>query len=373
MHKRGSAFALTATERSEVSDYKFCLPSFWQTRIILFFMCLSPLVIKHPYTSLVPPSSYSIPRDVSWSSYAFDRASKISSVRPFMLVPCGRCHECRRARGSQWRLRLFHEYITSLNKNNLFVTLTISPEYYDFYKDNPNLAVRRFSDYVRKTYGKGMRYFLVTEIGKEGRLHFHGILFNVPFVYRFKTNSNEVYFKQTNQKLRKSWKIGNTWCGYVDIRTIKYVTKYITKVDELHPDFFGRVYCSPGIGGKILTPAQISDIRLNHKWNSRYTFHLEGKPRIIPRYYLSKAFTPWELQLFSVRRESVPVSWPKVIKGILYDSPVAYLQAQMSRISQIGFKSLGIAERFINKKRSIYFMGLSPSELVFRYSLFNSF
>ena len=53
----------------------------------------------------------------------------------------------------------------------------------------------------------------------------------------------------TDQLIKEKWSYGITYTGnYVNEKTINYITKYITKIDEKHPDFVGKVLCSKGIG-----------------------------------------------------------------------------------------------------------------------------
>ena len=80
-----------------------------------------------------------------------------------------------------------------------------------------------------------MKHFLITELGHNGteRIHLHGILF-------------------TNEKteiIQNIWKYGIIWIGqYTNEKTINYIMKYITKVDEDHKGFKAVILTSAGIG-----------------------------------------------------------------------------------------------------------------------------
>ena len=53
--------------------------------------------------------------------------------------------------------------------------------------------------------------------------------------------------------VEEKWQNGMTFTGtFVNERTINYITKYITKIDEDHKEFTGVILCSPGIGGGYL-------------------------------------------------------------------------------------------------------------------------
>lgn len=249
----------------------------------------------------------------------------------YMYVPCGRCAECLRARRNAWRTRLIHECHFGGHRRALFVTLTISPKYYETYCKEPAKAVRRFADLIRKTYGRSMRYFFVTELGDEkGRLHFHGIIWDPPFLRGRDYRRNPSY-KVINRRLRHFWKIGATWVGWCDARTCSYIVKYITKPDENHPNYRPRVFCSPGIGGCYLTPEVIQGIR---RRNGRAcTVVCAGRTSATPRYYITKCFSPIELRLYSVSNRILFPPDPLLFNGVKY-SDMEALDTVRSRLWQ---------------------------------------
>lgn len=205
-----------------------------------------------------------------------DAPSVLGSLVPsHLVVPCGRCSECRRKRGSSWRTRLIHETLYGGHKNALFVTLTINPENYDRFKDDPRRAVRLFLERYRHYYRRSVKHWLVTELGeKNGRLHFHGILWD---------------FRGHRTFLADLWSYGFVFTGYVNPRTCAYITKYITKYDSVHPDFVPQVFCSPGIG-RCFT---LSDSNICHllKFSYDEVPYLcmpDGSFASYPRYYLDR-------------------------------------------------------------------------------------
>ena len=53
----------------------------------------------------------------------------------------------------------------------------------------------------------------------------------------------------TDKLITNKWNYGITFTGFfVNEKTIQYITKYMTKIDEKHKDFIGKVLCSKGIG-----------------------------------------------------------------------------------------------------------------------------
>ena len=97
------------------------------------------------------------------------------------------------------------------------------------------IAVRRFLERWRKKYKKSVKHFLITELGHNGteRIHLHGILFT----------------KEKKETIQEIWKYGIIWIGqYTNEKTINYIMKYITKVDEDHKGFKAVILTSAGIG-----------------------------------------------------------------------------------------------------------------------------
>ena len=88
---------------------------------------------------------------------------------------------------------------------------------------------------IRKKTGKSIKHWFITELGHEKteRLHLHGIVWGIG----------------TDQLIKEKWNYGITYTGnFVNEKTINYITFIVTKIDEKHPDFIGKVLCSRGIG-----------------------------------------------------------------------------------------------------------------------------
>ena len=130
------------------------------------------------------------------------------------------------------------------DRTGKFITLTFSNEELDkliqetgIQESNAvaTIAVRRFLERWRKKYKKSVKHFLITELGHNGteRIHLHGILF---------TN-------EKTETILEIWKYGMIWIGqYINEKTINYIMKYITKVDEDHKGFKAVILTSAGIG-----------------------------------------------------------------------------------------------------------------------------
>jgi hypothetical protein len=218
-------------------------------------MCLYPKLIDNPKYKVNKKNGGIVPPFPIHNGKSDNRVGKVP-------IGCGKCMECMKDRALQWKVRLFEEI--KENKNGHFVTLTFNPEslkYIDsliddaldgYDRDNAiaKKAVRLFLERWRKKFGKSIRHWLVTELGHKNteHLHLHGILF---------TDENA-------DIIRERWGYGFIWDstennGYVNEKTVNYITKYITKVDLDHKYYKPIVLCSPGIGKGYINSPQYRD------------------------------------------------------------------------------------------------------------------
>lgn len=193
----------------------------------------------------------------------------------YIEVPCGSCQACEKRRMFDYRVRLMYEL--DVYPNSAFITLTFNDEYIKLFADNPNMAVRRFLDRMRKTFGKQIRHWIVSEYGTlNGRIHYHGFLFNVPDNFDTKL-------------LQNLWKYGFVWLGYANERSAKYITKYVTKSASAGKKA-PRIICSKGVGLSYLTPESVH-FHIGDFGNLRPYLQVGGCKYPLPRYYYSKVFT----------------------------------------------------------------------------------
>lgn len=167
-------------------------------------------------------------------------------------------------------------YEVSRWQNSVFITLTFSDEYLSKFESNPNRAIRLFLDRVRKKYGKQVRHWFCAEHGEEnGRLHYHGILFNTPD------------YGVNYEEYQKLWKYGFLWLGYCNEKTVHYIVKYITK--EVTDDReLPRIISSKGIGENYLSAENVA-LHKGEDFLAPY-LNINGNPIALPRYYYDKIF-----------------------------------------------------------------------------------
>jgi len=230
----------------------------------------------------------------------------VSDLR-VLYVPagCGKCMECKKQKSREWNVRL-QEEIRHNNKGK-FVTLTFSNESikeltkeikglegYNLDNEIATLAVRRFLERWRKKYKKSVRHWLVTELGGNGteNIHLHGILWT----------------EESAKTIDKIWKYGYTWVGdknnggYVNERTVNYITKYVTKTDLKHSQYNSKILCSQGIGKGY---TERLDSKLN-KYNGEKTKETyttkQGTKLAMPIYYRNKIYTEEEREKLWIQK-----------------------------------------------------------------------
>lgn len=234
-----------------------------------------------------------------------------------VAIGCGNCIECRRQLANEWIIRLSEE----LKYNNgYFVTLTFSEnslnkiKEYHAIKNEGNegtenewatTAVRLFLERWRKKYKKSVKHWLITELGHENteRIHLHGIIF---------TDEEKI------KELNNIWSYGFTDTGeYCNKRTINYITKYVTKIDNDHKNFKGKILCSAGIGNQYLISKE--GIRFNgyrEKNTREYYRTTEGYKLALPIYYRNNIYSEEEREKLWIQKMDDKKIW---VMGVQYD------------------------------------------------------
>lgn len=192
------------------------------------------------------------------------------------------------------------------NKTGKFVTLTFENKWLDeleneikeqnekinkkigkkiINKIEPNivagLAIRRFTERWRKSEKKTIKHWLIPELGHNGteRLHIHGIIFT----------------EKNNEFIEKKWMYGKIWVGdYVNEKTINYIIKYITKTDEKHKNFQGKVFASNGIGANYIGSVNNIKNKYNGEETKDYFVLPNGSKTNMPIYYRNKTYNEEE-------------------------------------------------------------------------------
>ena len=224
----------------------------------------------------------------------------------YIDVPCGKCFSCNRSRLNGWRIRLLSE--VNRYPNSIFVTLTFNDKYLSKFKDNPNKAISLFLDRTRKKYGKQIRHFFIAEFGTlNGRIHYHGIIFNAP------------YKSLDPTELATEWKYGVVYLGWCNEKTCNYIVKYITK-DAPKGQKVPRVIASKGLG-----ESYVKEYGLSHRM-SAMPYIRKGTYRIpLPRYYLTKLWSDYERVQLQIKSMLEP--YVRYVDGYKYTDELSYKDA----------------------------------------------
>lgn len=231
----------------------------------------------------------------------------------YVPIGCQKCIECRKQYSRGWQTRLLEDIKT--NTNGKFITLTFSNESilklsneiknaegYELDNAIATLAVRRFLERWRKTYKRSLRHWLVTELGHKGteNIHLHGI----------------IWTEHSYELLRQYWGYGYVWPKketniktYVNERTVNYITKYITKLDNDHKYYKAKILTSPGIGHNYTAnPDSKKNIFKKIDTNTTYRTNT-GHNIALPIYWRNKLYTEEERELLWIQKLDKNERW----------------------------------------------------------------
>jgi len=149
--------------------------------------------------------------------------------RQWLMVPCGKCEDCLRRLRNDWFVRLERELARckAESQQAIFITITISPKYYEEALRDPARFIRRWNERVRHKIGHSFKHAFFQEFGthpetgRYPRLHFHGFLFGTNVLY------NEI-----RSAVRD---LGFVWLGKGTHKRARYVVKYVTKQIKFDP------------------------------------------------------------------------------------------------------------------------------------------
>lgn len=188
--------------------------------------CLHPIWIRNRRYSR---------KDALFSEYSDYAKSSLALApwdvaRQWLLVPCGRCEDCLRRLRNDWFVRLERELARckAESQQAVFITITISPKYYEEALRNPASFIRRWNERVRHKIGHSFKHAYFQEFGthpetgSSPRLHFHGFLFGVNVLY------NVIRSAVSD--------LGFVWFAKGTHKRARYVVKYVTKQIQFDPN-----------------------------------------------------------------------------------------------------------------------------------------
>lgn len=176
--------------------------------------------------------------------------------RQWLMVPCGKCEDCMRRLRNDWFVRIERELARckAESQQAIFVTITISPKYYEKALLDPAGFIRKWNERIRHRIGHSFKHCFFQEFGthpeagSEPRLHFHGFLFGTNILY---------------SQIRSAVSdLGFVWLSKATHRRARYCVKYVVKQIQFSRDDIADKFVT--IDGK---PCKLSTL-LEHR---RYT------------------------------------------------------------------------------------------------------
>jgi hypothetical protein len=160
------------------------------------------------------------------SGITFVKEKTIYTTNPIKL-PCGQCSGCKLENARQWAIRIKHE--ASMHANNTFITLTYDNEHLP---PTGTLVLKHWQDFMkrlRKKYShKKLSFYHCGEYGeKQGRPHYHAIIFNHQFSDLIPIPRKKDL--HTSKTLDQLWGKGFTSVGSVTFESASYVASYVQK------------------------------------------------------------------------------------------------------------------------------------------------
>jgi hypothetical protein len=142
-------------------------------------------------------------------------------------VKCGQCSGCKLENARQWAIRIKHE--ASMHPQNSFITLTYDNEHLP---PTGTLVLKHWQDFMkrlRKKYShKKLSFYHCGEYGeKQGRPHYHAIIFNHQFSDLIPIPRKKDL--HTSETLKTLWGKGHISVGSVTFESASYVASYVQK------------------------------------------------------------------------------------------------------------------------------------------------
>ena len=127
-------------------------------------------------------------------------------------IPCGKCVGCRSDNAKMWSIRAYNEL--QLHDNNCFITLTYNDDNPLVQSDPLCLASLRYKHFqnfmkrLRKKSGAKIQYLVAGEYGlKDGRSHWHAILFGYDFPDKEPVYVSKGFIHYSSKLLDECWSV----------------------------------------------------------------------------------------------------------------------------------------------------------------------
>ena len=161
----------------------------------------------------------------------FSLANPVFKLTANQVFNCGTCIICRKRRSLELAMRcVLH---ASLNPDNCFLTLTYDEKKITYHNNFEYEDIQKFKKKLRRHceyhYDKKVQVFNVHEYGKNGKKHWHLVVFNHDFKDKIlftKSSQNNLYVSPTLDKL---WPHGFSTIGDITEASAMYQSQYMQK------------------------------------------------------------------------------------------------------------------------------------------------
>lgn len=227
----------------------------------------------------------------------------------YVQVPCNSCDVCRQRKINSFVQRCKLE-TCSYDSKPWFFTLTYDREHLPadgVSKRDIQLFMKRFRiNLVRHGYFNRIRYVIVSEYGKLGRAHYHGLFWNIDCY------TNKQYL-EVSDLFEKSWSNGFIMHRLVNPENDKafyYTAKYMRKSGNVpsgkNPNFFLSSNGHGGIGSRFIdkiAPELRRTLNVSFKFLNKWTNRVEDL--VFSQYVLNRVFPSYHKSVPSDLRRSL--------------------------------------------------------------------
>lgn len=166
----------------------------------------------------------------------FSFVKKVFFPRDPMVVDCGKCLYCRREKAKE--LAMCCVLHSSLYFQNCFLTLTYDESLKGYHNVYDRSDVQKFKkklrQFVYRSFGRRIEIFDVHEYGRNGKKHWHLIVFNWSPSDRVVFTIKDQVPLYTSRELSRLWKHGFSTVGDVSEASAMYQAKYMEKDFQLN-------------------------------------------------------------------------------------------------------------------------------------------
>lgn len=233
-----------------------------------------------------------------------------------LLVPCGKCINCRIMKRKENAMRCLHELID--HEYSIFVTLTYTEENLPDYGSLKKTHLQKFLKRVRKQlslYDRKIRYFACGEYGdKTQRPHYHLIIFGMS-LDEFDKSIIRDSWPYCDWRALERWPDSNPW-GVAEHDSIRYVAQYIDKklTGELADAEYTLMGREPVFKLQSLGIGRGYIQRNSDRLKENKCITVRGVKHAIPRYYLKKLGIPAD-ELYSDYAQKADIQEVERITG----------------------------------------------------------